>query len=187
MKSGDCRRLTSPKSWWRSAIVLRSWVASSLRVQVFLLRRGMPPKRNSPWLPTVCSSNTDNSSADWRCDHGWADVPDPVSGESEKGSVLTIDTKGAIAPHPPPTRPLRGWKGQAGWPLCRPPARNGGWPRPCRGAGEGEGCGRLGEQLYPKCRQTLSMAYQPVQDDFLRHGALKPPRHDAFPPLTPTP
>ena len=32
------------------------------------------PKRNSLGLPTVCSSNTKNSSADWRCNHGWADA-----------------------------------------------------------------------------------------------------------------
>jgi len=67
----------------------------------------------------------------------------------KKGSVLTIDTKGAIAPHPPPTRPLRGWKGQAGRRLCRPPAGDGGWPRPCRGAGEGEGGGPA---AGPGCR-----------------------------------
>ena len=29
---------------------------------------------NSLGLPTVCSSNTKNSSADWRCNHGWADA-----------------------------------------------------------------------------------------------------------------
>ena len=74
MKSGDCRLLISPRSWWRSPIVLRSWEVSSRRVKIFLLRRGMPPKRNSLGLPTVCSSNTKNSSADWRCNHGWADA-----------------------------------------------------------------------------------------------------------------
>jgi GDPmannose 4,6-dehydratase len=41
------------------------------------------------------------------------------------GSVLTFDTKGAIASHPPPSRPLRGRQGRAGRRLCRPPAARG--------------------------------------------------------------
>jgi hypothetical protein len=42
-----------------------------------------------------------------------------------KGSVLTFDTKGAIATHPLPGCPVRGWMDWSGQRLCRPPAEEG--------------------------------------------------------------
>ncbi len=68
----------------------------------------MPPKRNSPWLPTVCSSNTENSSADWRCDHGWAELDEPDPNEAQSFMADTARalessadfTRGGGAPAP---------------------------------------------------------------------------------------
>ena len=55
-----------------------------------------------------------------------------------EGSVLTFDTKGAIATYWLPGWPLRGWMDWAGRRLCRPPAGGGGLDaRPSGALGKG--------------------------------------------------
>jgi hypothetical protein len=66
-----------------------------------------------------------------------------------KGSVLTFDTKSAIATYWRPGWPLRGWMDWAGRRLCRPPAGHGvgGAPLPGRFRRKRRGrCGRLGDR-----------------------------------------
>jgi hypothetical protein len=103
-----------------------------------------------------------------------------------EGSVLTFDTKGAIATYWLPGWPLRGWMDWAGRRLCRPPAGGGGldarpsgalgkgrWGafsesaegtvRPARrssptGSVPGVRCGRLGDPALPEACRGLGAA-----------------------------
>jgi hypothetical protein len=84
-----------------------------------------------------------------------------------KGSVLTFDTKGAIATYWLPGWPLRVWKDWAGRRLCRPPAelgngrapagalRKGGWGAFSESAEEGAAVGRGRDG---RCRPPLSLS-----------------------------
>ena len=77
-----------------------------------------------------------------------------------KGSVLTFDTKGAIATYWRPGWPLRGWMDWVGRRLCRPPAGHG-RACPCRGAGEGR-VGRFRRKRRGRCGPRGLVPYREV-------------------------
>jgi hypothetical protein len=86
-----------------------------------------------------------------------------------EGSVLTFDTKGAIATYWLPGWPLRGWMDWAGRRLCRPPAelgngrapagalRKGGWGAFSESAGSGDPAIRVAAQVAAAFRGWLGI------------------------------
>jgi hypothetical protein len=84
-----------------------------------------------------------------------------------KGSVLTFDTKSAIATYWLPGWPLRGWMDWAGRRLCRPPAGLGNGRAPA-GALRGGKCGPRGLDPY---REVGGRLGEPALRGGCRFGA----------------